>query len=203
MTNNFQILSRKEGDRFTQVRRLTCCICDAHHDITAGTLSGEGIAKRFRAIGWDVDNRGVHRALCPSCVSRKKEKATVTTKTAAAPAAESAADREPTSDQRAAIRRLLDANFDDKVGAYLDGYSDQRIGKELNVPWSWVQRLREAAYGPIRVDPALTRLQESIQALQGEMANMDTRFQKEAALIQSQIAAVRAEFDRIKAGRAA
>jgi hypothetical protein len=67
-----------------------------------------------------------------------------------------------TTAQRLRIRSLLDKHFDDEAGCYLDGYSDQRIGAEVDVPWALVTKVREAAYGPIRVDPEIAALRAEI-----------------------------------------
>ena len=70
--------------------------------------------------------------------------------------------RQPTQDQRLAIRNLLDRHFDDKAGCYIDGYSDQMIGKEAGVPWAMVTTIREAAYGPIRQDAGLGAVEKNL-----------------------------------------
>ena len=74
-----------------------------------------------------------------------------------------------TPDERVAIRSHLDKHFDDGVGAYLDGMSDQRIAETVGVPRAAVERLREAAYGPIRVDPVIVALREKIAAFRLEV----------------------------------
>lgn len=61
---------------------------------------------------------------------------------------------------KAKVRAALDAHFDDARGCYIDGYSDQRIGQELDIPWACVTQMREAAYGPILIDPEVEALRE-------------------------------------------
>lgn len=73
--------------------------------------------------------------------------------------------REPTAQERAKIRTALETHFDDATGCYLDGYSDQRIGTDLNLPWAMVTKIREAAYGPIRVDPEIAGLRAEMTAI--------------------------------------
>ncbi len=85
----------------------------------------------------------------------------------APPKAEPTLPREATTAERVKVRALLDANFDDAAGRYLDGYSDQRIGEEVGVPWAIVARIREVGYGPIKVDP-------EIDAIRSEMAKLRT-----------------------------
>lgn len=204
MRELFQIMRRREGDRMVQVRRLFCAQCDAHHDITAGTLNVEQVAKRFRALGWDVDFRHIQAAICPTCSAKKAMKEKTRMATTPAPAApENPADRAPTPDQRAAIRRLLDTHFDDKVGGYLDGYSDQRIGKDLSIPWSWVQQLREAAYGPIRIDPAVAEAQARLAALEAGLEAMAKAQQEQIDRARAEIAAMRTVVGGLSARRGA
>jgi len=75
----------------------------------------------------------------------------------------------PTSDQRVAIRAALDKHFDDKQGIYLDGQSDEKIASELDFPRKWVSDIRDAAYGPIRENPAVTQLKAEIEAVRSEI----------------------------------
>jgi len=77
----------------------------------------------------------------------------------------------PPSDARVAIRTALDKHFDDKVGVYLDGMSDEKIASELAFPRKWVSDIRDAAYGPIRENPEVTVLKAEIEALRKEVAS--------------------------------
>lgn len=60
---------------------------------------------------------------------------------------------------------MLDGHFDEARGMYLEGYSDQRIGKELNIPWACVTQMREAAYGPILVDTEVENLRAKVKVM--------------------------------------
>jgi len=82
---------------------------------------------------------------------------------------------EPTSDQRAKIRDLLAAHFDDTVGMYLGSYDDKKVAEEVgNVPWAVVARIREAAFGPIRVTPEMVELREQITAARTRIVNLES-----------------------------
>lgn len=74
-----------------------------------------------------------------------------------------------TPSQKSRIRQKLDGLFDDEKGCYLEGYSDQKIGKELDLPSALVGQVRETAYGPIRVDPALANMAREIEAAQSRV----------------------------------
>lgn len=65
---------------------------------------------------------------------------------------------------RQRIKTALDKHFDDGAGQYLDGKSDQIIADSLGVPRIHVERIREAAYGPIRVTPQMLSLKAEIEA---------------------------------------
>lgn len=156
--------------------------------ISDGPLDPEGYQKTARRRGWDADAFRRTRTLCPACQGRKKaagppriipvaELAAVTATISAAsaepapppsaqaedPAMAATADEKPTlreltTAEKAKVRRELDACFDDENGCFIDGHSDQSIGEKLGLPWALVTRFREAAYGPIRVDPEIAAL---------------------------------------------
>lgn len=86
--------------------------------------------------------------------------------------------RDATPAEKAAIRRKLDETFDDDAGMYLDGASDQSIGTALNIPWSLVRRVREAAYGPIRSDPQLEKARTELRALSDEVSAIKVKLDK-------------------------
>lgn len=73
--------------------------------------------------------------------------------------------RDLTPEERAKVRRELDAHFDDSVGMYLGGENDQRIGERLGLPWAAVAQMREAAYGPIRTDPEVEAMRAAVKAV--------------------------------------
>jgi len=56
--------------------------------------------------------------------------------------------------QRRKIRELLNTHFDPDNGCYRDGYSDQRIGREANVTWNLVHRIRELGWAEVTAPSA-------------------------------------------------
>lgn len=163
---------------------FACATCDAEfvQRYPSGRPSPEHAQKRAQKAGWlaYVDRTGAD--YCPSCIAARRSRAhgdkpeskqveplmenSVVTVTPIkhAPTQQTSA-REPTQQERLRIRNKLDAQFDDAAGCYLDGWSDQRVGEELNIPWAIVTRIREAAYGPIRVDPELAALRAELVGL--------------------------------------
>lgn len=154
------------------VARMLCRQCGAHDEITAPSPNNpEFVARKFRDMGWDCDPWGPGRNRCPQCVASKRKPTTIAALTADlkpkelnVSATNQSAVREATADERARIRHMLDKYFDDAKGCYLDGYTDQKVGAEINVPWALVTKVREAAYGPIRTDPAIEAVRGEIDA---------------------------------------
>jgi hypothetical protein len=166
----YAVISKVVGDHHQVCARATCAAdgCRESLDITKRDhVPPEMVAKKFRQHGWAFDNDKPGRVRCPKCLAKiKPEKdepvsaikpptATVTPITAASP-------RTLTADEKAKVRLLLDGQFDDQKGMYLEGYSDQRIGSETGVPWACVRDLREVAYGPIKANPEIEALRADL-----------------------------------------
>ncbi len=176
----YQILSIPDAGQTRRVARIQCVRCDAHEDWTiAGTHNPERTCKAFRAAGWECDWSHPTRRTCPACLERRAAQRAgdspgqkvVTLQ----PKQQGASMADPTQDQRLKIRALLDANFDDAKGFYLGGYSDQRIGAEVNVPWAAVQKIREAAYGPIKGDPEIESIKTAIAAMERDLGALRSK----------------------------
>lgn len=174
------------GGAIKTVARFVCSQCDAHHDITLTSGDGmnpEKLAAKCRESGWRAHahgeaNRRKH-TLCPACQKKARshdpeselKKAQQRMTTQPAPVAPAISPIRPiTQDQRAAIRTLLDTHFDDSVGAYLDGMDDAKIAEKVGVPRISVEIMREAAYGPILVDPETVELRKELDALKTDIA---------------------------------
>jgi len=168
-------LETHEGNIFS-VAVFHCSRCPAthRHRLPHGRkMNPEKVAQRCERDGWRTDKCSRGRVLCPGCLQEKHPRrlhavtkipaTTPETKPAAAPPARPSADpKDATPEVRAKIRRMLDGHFDEGKGCYIDGYSDQKIGQELNIPWAIVANLREIGYGPIRVDPAVAALEAEL-----------------------------------------
>lgn len=201
-----------------RVARVTCRVCNAHDDWGApDRLNPEAVAKYFTRRGWDVDHRNPARAKCPACAARPPASPPkpsppptlpLETKMSAgpvpvpAPVAVAAPEtRDPTPDQKALIRRALDGSFDERKGHYLDNKSDQSIGKDLNVPWSWVQKLREAAYGPILEDPVLTGLRTDIAQMRTRITDLQETHRKQMLVLVHEVEKLQKRLDDHGAAR--
>lgn len=170
------VMERVEG-RVKGTRRVTCTACSAIENIShSSNAPPEQVKQSFERKGWKVKRRNW---TCPSCQQRKKQPIP-TTKGEELVTTNTASLRTPTPEERARIRHMLDGHFDDTKGMFLDGYSDKRIGEELNLPWKMVEMVREAAYGPIRIPPEHAALLAEIDALRSQVA--EVRKQAQAAV---------------------
>lgn len=80
-------------------------------------------------------------------------------------------------DKRAAIRDLVGAHFDD-AGYYLDGYSDERIALECDVPRAVVSHMRDTGWGKEQVRPEIAALMGRLDKVERETADIKASLQK-------------------------
>ena len=101
--------------------------------------------------------------------------------------------RDMTADQRAKVRELIEQHFDEDKGCYLDGYSDEKIAIDVNVPRIHVEHLRDAAYGPIRISAEVIAMQKDLDALRLRIASQLTAAESLFETFKQDIAAMQAE----------
>lgn len=181
----FELVSVNYGNGLRTAARFQCleCAATAEAPVRSGSgLNPEATAKWVRERGWKANAFKKAGTYCPKCSGPKAAKNDTDSKirkvipmSQTIPAA--VALREATADQRMKIRAHLDKSFDDSVGMYLDGLSDLRIAELVGVPRIIVERMRDTAYGPIKVDPAMQALREELAALKvavdGQQAGID------------------------------
>lgn len=109
---------------------------------------------------------------------------------------ESSDAREPTPAERQRIRRRLDEVFDDSRGMYLDGESDQAIGRSLDLPWMMVRKIREAAYGPIVADEQVDKLRDDLRFAKGEVSRLQAEIDKAMQDAKLKLSDLSAKVDR-------
>ena len=175
----YETLTARADGKPQFVARLTCR-CGAHVDQTiVGNHNPEAVVKRFRGMGWEADIQTARLARCPECIEarEKPKKEIVVQQTVNATPNKIATPPAITGEQRAKIRGLLDAHFDDAAGRYLDGYSDQRIGTEANAPWATVKEIREVGYGPIRGDAAVDELKAVVADIKKLLASLEPKIE--------------------------
>jgi hypothetical protein len=183
-------LRRADAGGASTLARFQCVECGATHDehiISGRPLNVEGLAKRAEAKGWKADARRRNRCWCPRCAGPTAKPKTPDTGTGKViPMAPQVAPiRDITSDQRLRVRALLDKHFDDGPGAYLDGMSDEKVAEQAAVPRIHVERIREAAYGPIRITPEMAEARAELEELRKSLTDgaaqlraMEARFVK-------------------------
>lgn len=180
---SYDFVQKPHGDdgRLSAFVHATCGECGATHDMRWDQNNNpEKVRFRFERIGWTLDPWNLRRCRCQACREKKHpiaKEAPVSHNPvearAAAPLPASVAVRDPTSDDKRRMRDLLDRYFDDKLGLYLESYSDQRIGKELDLPWLMVQRYRDQAYAPLKVDPELVAFQNELNQAKRVLADLE------------------------------
>ena len=198
----YEIIQHIRAGAKTLEARMQCSRCPAHITIS---MSGqqhnpEFVAKKFREKGWAADGRVARKCICPGCLKAKKESgggvADVELQNIKLGKISMAPRNEPralTADEKGKVRLLLDAHFDDSIGAFLDGYSDQRIGDEVNVPWAAVAKMREAAYGEIRTPPEILNALQTLEVVKGMVSEANRR-------VDAAEAEIRKYIDKAKAG---
>jgi len=200
----FKLTSEMHGGRYRPICSVSCARCE-RVDSFGWHAGYEPVllSRRMRSKGWDFDPYHAKHCVCPDCKRKGRytmpEPAPIPVAAAAAladaplpngppspappkPAGDKSETPSPgrgaralTPDEKSRIRRLLDEHFDEELGNYLDGYSDQRIGREVDVPWSAVTHIRELAYGPIREDQRITQLRNELLTIKEYQAATQRR----------------------------
>lgn len=179
----FQTIQRSEGGRLQPFARFVCVSCQAHFETKfphAGPRDRPILMERAERLGWEIKGG---RLRCPACAKARERPAPKRTdlvvlanalmerkQMAVSPIP---AARAPSADQRQKIRAMLDANFDDGIGRYLEGCSDQKIAEALSVPRVFVEQIRDAAYGPIRVSHDAEKLGQEIKAAMEKLTGLE------------------------------
>lgn len=158
------------------IARFHCTECDAKADVVVvGTLNPELIAKNVCRKGWRAWPYKQSKTYCPKCLGPSAANNPNSELEKVKPMSSSVISlKDPTPDQRFAIRGHLDKSFDDSKGMFLDDMSDQRIAELVGVPRACVERIREMAYGSIKVDPVIAGLRAELVGLRSEMDAMQT-----------------------------
>ncbi len=136
------------------VLRITCQKCRSFDDrVIKPDMPPEAIAQTYRHKGWEVDD-GCRSAVCPKCQER--------------PVIDHSS--EAIKRQRQAFA-LLDEHFQVDEGCFAPGWSDAKISKETGLAATAVAKLREAAYGPIKISPELLEAGREIAAVRSKLAD--------------------------------
>jgi hypothetical protein len=206
----FELCRIEVGGHPRRAARFNCSRCDAVLDVPLknGNVLAPDLAAKIavRDYGWQANAENAKAARCPACQPGGRRQGNLAIQSPEEepdmPAAEKVTPIKPppappavtptplTIEQRVQIRSYLDKHFDDATGVYLDGMSDQRIAETIDVPRIHVEQIREAAYGPIRTDPAVAKMQSDIasfkRALDAHLAEF-TQLQERAKAMEAEL----------------
>lgn len=151
-----------------------CSACDAFENVPVTSkqpLPADALVKKMQQRGWVMGHRRRHD-LCPKCASKKASSPKVeriadylaTLPNKKEPAMQTEQPRKPSRDEKRLIVLAIEDHYDDKLHGYAEGWSDDKIATDLNVPRKWVSDLREEFYGPV-VDPELAELERKVKSL--------------------------------------
>jgi hypothetical protein len=73
--------------------------------------------------------------------------------------------REATPLEMRRIFALVEGHFDETKGCYLNGYNDERVSKELNLPRALIAKVREESGLKIKGNPEVIALRSELEAL--------------------------------------
>jgi hypothetical protein len=135
---------------------IECSKCGETEKVTTSTngktMAPEGIAAKFRNIGWIVGSRHSHD-ICPKCQTKRESRYAPFTikKQAELPVSEVTATIDAPREMSKADRRVILAKIEDvyldETSGYRSGWSDQKVADDLGVPRAWVKMLREENFG--------------------------------------------------------
>jgi hypothetical protein len=174
--SGYTIVSVRRGTRMVSVAQFRCIACGGTTEVTLGgrATSAQVIANIAKLRGWQADPNRANRIYCPVCLGEPVREDNTTQEVLMSNPPKSAEPREPTPDERQRIRELLDKYFDDELGTYANGYSDDVIAAEVGVPRAIVTRIRDAGWGLIRQTPEIVEVRRELATLRKEYAgNLD------------------------------
>lgn len=70
------------------------------------------------------------------------------------------------------INTILEEHFNDKTGMYSNGWSDERVAKEVGTTEKVVAGWRIEAFGELAEHPRITEFAESLQLFEMELQDM-------------------------------
>lgn len=118
----------------------------------SGSLNASFLIKKMRQKGWAVGLNASHD-VCPECrgIGRRTKKTTepeTIDMSNVTPIKHADAPPVMTKEDRRIIFSKIDEHYVDETSGYSDGWSDEKVAKDLNVPRAWVSQIREDNFGP-------------------------------------------------------
>lgn len=172
----FTIKNTMVAGGWKEVARFSCVRCDGFGDFPlirhAKTFNPEATIHGATAAGWLAKHNST-RAECPTCTASRSAQAKGESPGKKTAEVIQMQLKPLQNEHRLRIRDLLDKHFDDSLGRYLDGYSDQKVADEVMVPRAHVEGIRETAYGPIRNPPELDAATKAVADLEASYAKAE------------------------------
>lgn len=149
------------------------------------------ILRGARAKGWDGDDRG-QCWRCPACIEKRKKIVTDFS-------AEALKRQKQMFD-------LLDMHFNVERGRFKTGWSDGKVAEQTGLAEAAVVKAREAAYGPLKLDPATADLVREVgdirQKAESDFADLMKLLNDARAEAMTKLAGIEARLAKL-IGRAA
>lgn len=145
-----------DAGRPNAVTRIKCCMCSATDRLVSSgdVMPADLAAQKFARRGWTIGKNCNHHK-CPECSAKPKSlkelaKEVLMKSIPSEPILRAVEPRTMSFDDRRLIfSKLHDVYLDERRG-YSDGWSDKRVGEDLNVPRAWVEKIRAENFGPTR-----------------------------------------------------
>ena len=167
----WEVTQRFSGGQTVSVLVVRCACGASHEIIDRKHLPPKVIEQKFAQAEWRA-LVGSKKAICPKCSRRRKaprstqRKEPAVSKPTNGAAQNADTVRHPTMKDFREIVNALEMYFDAEAGLYKSGYSDDKIADELQVPRASVSKVRAEAFGDLKIDPELLKLQEQVIAAQ-------------------------------------
>jgi hypothetical protein len=194
-----------------RVARIECKRCGSKGEVTGGGEDFPIVLRKFRHMGWTQRQDGL---ICPTCSTRPakphdspKLVQTAKQETVAMPSITPMPTRtsqpeqpmrQPTFLEVRSIMGLLEEHFDGAKGAYSNGWSDEKVSQEANVPRAIVAKIRDDAFGKIKSDPEIMAIRAEIDAVQDRMVKLSDYFRGEQEKLLAQVAGLSERADKLE-----
>lgn len=176
---------------------IACSSCGLRFKKAWGSgISPDGMVKDLKRAGWRVSLGS--KPLCATCAharpspfaipmvaSARVLAAVLEDPDAIAPDAnailkyvEEANMTDPSPRVLRPIFALLDEHFDEPSHRYREGWSDEKIAKEVGTTRDLVVKMRRESYGELADDPRIAALREEIELLRTELGTRLIDFQE-------------------------
>jgi hypothetical protein len=122
------------------------------------------IAKQLRIEGWHIDGK---ENTCPVCIQKLKEQRR-------AKQAMTGTTQDTTKATVAVYEALIKA-YNREAGRYRQGHDDVSVAQEAKVSPVFVERVREASFGKMKIDPELEKIERDIADMQAMLDELKSR----------------------------